>query len=85
MNNFEDMFLEEVKENDLLVVLDNLEEQIKMADKINKSAGRGKGGAFAKWAKIDKDQRNMLIAVCLTSIVLGVTVVGVIYVSCGWL
>ena len=50
-----------------------------MADKINKAAGRGKGVAFAKWAKIDKAQRNMLIAVCLTSVVLGVTAVGAIY------
>ena len=52
-----------------------------MADKKVKNAekGRGKGVAFSKWAKIDKAQRNMLVAVCVTSIVFGITVVGVIY------
>lgn len=50
-----------------------------MADKKMSAAGRGKGVAFAKWAKIDKAQRNMFIAVCLASVVLGVTVVGVVY------
>jgi len=51
-----------------------------MADKkLNKSGGRGKGVAFAKWAKIDKAQRNMLVAVCAASVVLGVTVVGAVY------
>lgn len=54
-----------------------------MADKIKKSKkaekGRGKGVAFAKWAKIDRAQRNMLMAVCGASVILGVTVVGIIY------
>jgi hypothetical protein len=52
-----------------------------MADRKVKNAekGRGKGVAFSKWAKIDKAQRNMLVAVCVTSIVFGITVVGVIY------
>ena len=45
------------------------------------SNGRGKGVAFAKWAKIDRAQRNMLVAVSLASVVLGVTAVGVIYLS----
>ncbi len=44
-----------------------------------KAKGRGKGVAFAKWAKIDKAQRNMFLAVCAASIVLGVTVVSIIY------
>ncbi len=43
--------------------------------------GRGKGVAFAKWAKIDKAQRNMLIAVCIVSVFFGITLVGVIYFS----
>lgn len=47
--------------------------------KLNKAGGRGKGVAFAKWAKIDKAQRNMLVAVCAASVVLGVTVVGAVY------
>lgn len=51
-----------------------------MADnKMKKASGRGKGVAFAKWAKIDRAQRNMLVAVCLASVILGVTVVGAIY------
>lgn len=41
--------------------------------------GKGKGVAFAKWAKIDKAQRNMFLAVCGTSIVLGVTLVSGLY------
>ena len=53
-----------------------------MADKkIKRTNGRGKGVAFAKWAKIDKAQRNMLVAVCAASVVLGVTVVGIVYLS----
>ena len=44
-----------------------------------KKNGRGKGVAFAKWAKIDKAQRNMLIAVCIASVFLGITIVGIIY------
>ena len=43
--------------------------------------GRGKGVAFAKWAKIDKAQRNMLIAVCIVSVFFGITLVGAIYFS----
>ena len=46
-----------------------------------KKNGRGKGVAFAKWAKIDKAQRNMLIAVCIVSVFFGITLVGVIYFS----
>ncbi len=46
-----------------------------------KKNGRGKGVAFAKWAKIDKAQRNMLIAVCVVSVFFGITLVGVIYFS----
>ncbi len=45
------------------------------------SSNNGKGVALLKRAKIDSAQKNMLIAVCLASIVLGVTVVGVIYLS----
>ena len=45
----------------------------------NVEKGRGKGVAFSKWAKIDTAQRNMLVAVCVTSIIFGITVVGVIY------
>ena len=52
-----------------------------MADKKAKASGRGKGVAFAKWAKIDKAQRNMLVAVCLASAILGITVVGAIYLT----
>ncbi len=51
-----------------------------MADKkISKANGRGKGVAFAKWAKIDKAQRNMLVAVCVASVIFGITAVGVVY------
>lgn len=50
-----------------------------MAGKTDAEKGKGKGAAFAKWAKIDKAQRNMFIAVCLASIVLGVTAVSIIY------
>ena len=52
-----------------------------MADKKAKVSGRGKGVAFAKWAKIDKAQRNMLVAVCSASAILGITVVGAIYLT----
>jgi len=41
--------------------------------------GKGKGVAFGKWAKIDKAQRNMFLAVCGASIVLGVTCVSVFH------
>ncbi len=41
--------------------------------------GRGKGVAFAKWAKIDKAQRNMFVAVCIASIIIGITIVSIIY------
>jgi hypothetical protein len=50
-----------------------------MAGKTDSAKGKGKGVAFGKWAKIDKAQRNMFLAVCATSIVLGVTIVGLIY------
>ena len=46
-----------------------------MASKVDK----GKGVAFAKRAKISKAQQSMLIAIGLASVVLGVTLVGVIY------
>ena len=54
-----------------------------MADKkkIDSAKGKAKGVAFAKWAKIDSAQRNMFLAVCGASIVLGATVVGVVYFS----
>jgi hypothetical protein len=55
---------------------------MKMANRATpkqKKNGRGKGVAFAKWAKIDKAQRNMLIAVCIVSVFLGITLVGGIY------
>ena len=47
-----------------------------MAEKSSKGS---KGVALAKRAKIDSAQRNMFIAVMLASIVLGVTIVGTIY------
>ena len=50
-----------------------------MAGKTDAAKGKGKGVAFGKWAKIDKAQRNMFLAVCGTSVVLGVTVVSLIY------
>lgn len=50
-----------------------------MAGKTDAEKGKGKGVAFGKWAKIDKAQRNMFLAVCGTSIILGVTVVSIIY------
>ena len=50
-----------------------------MAGKTDAAKGKGKGVAFGKWAKIDKAQRNMFLAVCGTSVVLGVTVVSIIY------
>ncbi len=50
-----------------------------MAGKTDAAKGKGKGVAFAKWAKIDSAQRNMFLAVCGASIVLGITVVGIVY------
>ena len=50
-----------------------------MAGRTDAEKGKGKGVAFGKWAKIDKAQRNMFLAVCGASIVLGVTVVSIIY------
>lgn len=50
-----------------------------MAGKSQSAKGRGKGVAFGKWAKIDSAQRNMFFAVCGASIVLGITIVGIIY------
>ena len=47
--------------------------------KTDAEKGKGKGVAFGKWAKIDKAQRNMLVAVCVASIALGVTAVCAIY------
>ena len=44
-----------------------------------KKSNDGKGVAFAKRAKIDSAQKNMLIAVCATSVLLGITVVGTVY------
>lgn len=44
-------------------------------------SNNGKGVALAKRAKIDKAQQYMLIAVCAASVFLGVTIVGVIYLS----
>lgn len=44
-----------------------------------KASGNGKGVAIAKRAKIDAAQKNMLVAVCIASIILGITVVGAIY------
>ena len=44
-----------------------------------KKSGSGKGVALAKRAKIDSAQRNMFVAVALASIILGVTIVGSIY------
>ena len=44
----------------------------------NKKSSEGKGAALAKRSKIDSMQRNMFIAVCLASIILGISVVGVI-------
>jgi hypothetical protein len=52
-----------------------------MAGKTDAEKGKGKGVAFGKWAKIDKAQRNMFLAVCAASVLLGVTVVGVVYFS----
>ncbi len=50
-----------------------------MAGKTDAEKGKGKGVAFGKWAKIDKAQRNMFLAVCATSVALGITVVSIIY------
>lgn len=50
-----------------------------MAGKTDAEKGKGKGVAFGKWAKIDKAQRNMFLAVCGTSVILGITVVSIIY------
>lgn len=52
-----------------------------MAGKTQAEKGKGKGVAFGKWAKIDKAQRNMFFAVCGASVVLGITIVGIIYFS----
>lgn len=43
------------------------------------SSNNSKGVALLKRAKIDSAQKNMLVAVCLASVVLGITVVGVVY------
>lgn len=45
----------------------------------NGSGNNEKGVAFAKRAKIDSEQKGILIAVCLASMVLGITVVGAVY------
>lgn len=50
-----------------------------MAGKSQAAKGKGKGVAFGKWAKIDKAQRNMFFAVCGASVVLGITIVGIVY------
>lgn len=50
-----------------------------MAGKTDAAKGKGKGAAFAKWAKIDKAQRNMFLAVCGASVILGVTIVAIVY------
>ena len=54
-----------------------------MADNkaVAKGSGNGKGVAIAKRAKIDAAQKNMLVAVCIASILLGITVVGAIYLT----
>ncbi len=52
-----------------------------MATKKPGSSNNGKGVALLKRAKIDSAQKNMLVAVCLASIVLGVTIVGVVYLT----
>ena len=50
-----------------------------MAGKTDAAKGKGKGAAFAKWAKIDSAQRNMFLAVCGASVVLGITIVAIVY------
>ena len=54
-----------------------------MADNKVKSSGASssKGVAIAKRAKIDSAQKNMLVAVGITSMLLGITIVGVIYLT----
>ncbi|MCR5572906.1 MAG: hypothetical protein K6F57_03995 [Candidatus Saccharibacteria bacterium] len=52
-----------------------------MATKKPSSSNNGKGVALLKRAKIDSAQKNMLVAVCLASIVLGVTIVGAVYLT----
>ena len=42
-----------------------------------KSKDNGKGVSIAKRAKISKAEQNMFIAVCLASILLGITIIGV--------
>ena len=42
-----------------------------------KSKDNGKGVSIAKRAKISKAEQNMFVAVCLASILLGITIVGV--------
>ena len=49
--------------------------------KTSSSTASSKGVAIAKRAKISSAQKNMLIAVGLTSMLLGITVVGVIYLA----
>lgn len=43
------------------------------------AAGKEKLVAIGKHAKIDKAQRNMFVAVCIASIILGMTAVAVVY------
>ena len=50
-----------------------------MAGKVDTAKGKAKGVAFGKWAKIDKAQRNMFLAVCGASLALGITFVAVVY------
>ena len=50
-----------------------------MAESQKIQRSKRKGVAFAKWSKIDKAQRNMLIAVCFASMALGITAVAAIY------
>ncbi|MCQ2570944.1 MAG: hypothetical protein MJ154_01705 [Candidatus Saccharibacteria bacterium] len=50
-----------------------------MAGKTDAAKGKGKGVAFAKWAKIDSAQQKMFLAVCGTSILLGITIVSIVY------
>ena len=49
--------------------------------KIDSAKAKTKGVAFGKWAKIDRAQRNMFLAVCGASVILGITIVGVIQFS----
>lgn len=47
----------------------------------DKNANNGKGAAFGKRAKIDQAQKTMMIAICLSSVILGATAVGVVYLT----